>query len=75
MPLYEYRCLEDGELIELLRPMADADKPVDDPKGKGRTFVRVHSLFSVSGSPATGSTHVHSGPGCTCGNPHGPCNM
>ena len=25
MPLYEYRCEEDGELITLLRPMAEAE--------------------------------------------------
>jgi putative FmdB family regulatory protein len=72
--MYEYRCVEDGELITLLRPMADADKPVDDPKGKGRTFSRVFSTFAVSGSPV-GQTHVHTGPGCGCGNPHGPCGM
>lgn len=77
MPLYEYKSLEDGETIELLRPMADADKHVDDPKGKGRKFVRTLSTFQMSGSPrAAGSPqrgHVHSG-GCGCGNPHGPCN-
>ena len=74
MPLYEYRCIEDGELIELLRPMSDADAPVDDPAGKGREFVRVHSTFAVSGSPVA-APHVHkSGGGCGCGNPHGPCN-
>jgi putative FmdB family regulatory protein len=72
MPLYEYRCLEDGELIEMLRPMADADKPVPDPAGKGRTFARVLSTFSVAGSPVA-AAHKHSGPGCACGNPHGPC--
>lgn len=73
MPIYEYRCVEDGELIELLRPMAEADEPVDDPKGRGRQFVRVHSRFAVAGSPV-GATHVHKpGGGCPCGNPHGPC--
>ena len=75
MPIYEYRCESDGELIELLRPMADADKPVADPKGKGRKFTRVHSTFAVSGSPVSAPAHVHkSGGGCGCGNPHGPCN-
>lgn len=48
MPLYEYRCEETGEMITLLRPMAEADKPVEDPEGKGRTFSRVHSTFAVS---------------------------
>jgi putative FmdB family regulatory protein len=72
MPLYEYRCDEDGQVITLLRPMKDADKPVDDPEGRGRRFTRVHSTFAVAGSPV-GTTHVHTGPGCACGNPHGPC--
>ena len=70
MPLYEYRCNEDGETITLLRSMADADKPVDDPKGLGRTFVRTHSTFAV------GAGKVDTSPGgCACGNPDGPCNM
>jgi len=74
MPMYEYRCVEDGELIELLRPMADADKPVSDPSGKGRTFERVLSTFAVSGAAGVGApAHKHTGPGCGCGNPHGPC--
>ena len=47
MPLYEYRCEEDGELITLLRPMAEADEPVEDPEGQNRSFHRVHSVFIV----------------------------
>ena len=47
MPLYEYRCEETGTTITLLRPMAEADAPVEDPEGKGRLFKRVHSTFSV----------------------------
>jgi putative FmdB family regulatory protein len=70
MPLYEYKCEEDGETITLLRSMADADKPVDDPKGLGRTFVRTHSTFAVG----AGSVSAPPG-GCACGNPDGPCNM
>jgi putative FmdB family regulatory protein len=70
MPLYEYKCAEDGETITLLRSMADADKPVDDPKGLGRTFVRTHSTFAV------GAGNADSAPGgCACGNPDGPCNF
>ena len=30
MPLYEYHCPDTGETIELIRPMADADKPLSD---------------------------------------------
>ena len=70
MPLYEYRSREDGETITLLRPMADADKPIEDPKGLGRSFLRARSVFAV-GPSATSSP---SGPpGCPCGNPDGPC--
>ena len=34
---------EDGERITLLRPMREADDPVEDPAGRGRTFQRVFS--------------------------------
>ena len=64
-------------MISLLRPMRDADKPVDDPEAKGRTFARVHSTFAVKGAAVNvAATHKHSGHsgGCACGNPHGPCN-
>jgi putative FmdB family regulatory protein len=70
MPLYEYRCEEDGETITLLRPMADADRPVEDPKGLGRTFVRTHSTFAVGAGKAAAPSA-----GCACGNPNGPCSM
>lgn len=70
MPLYEYICQADGEVIELLRPAAQADDPVDDPKGRGRQFVRMHSTFAsrtgASGTPARdvslGQSHA-----CRCG--------
>lgn len=78
MPVYEYRAVEDGELIELIRPMRDADKPVDDPAGKGRTFERVHSTFTVNAAasqPNGGGPRMRGGGGCGCGNPHGPCGM
>lgn len=67
MPQYEYLCEKDGEVLTLLRPMRDADAPVEDPKGLGRVFVRKHSTFGVvGGTPGagSGSSHVHSGPGC-----------
>ncbi|MCH2135473.1 MAG: hypothetical protein MK101_02700 [Phycisphaerales bacterium] len=69
MPLYEYQCVEDGETITLLRTMADADAPVEDPAGAGRRFERVQSVFQVDadagarsgGPPAGGCGH-----GCAC---------
>jgi putative FmdB family regulatory protein len=73
MPLYEYVCEEDDEVIELLRPMRDADAPVDDPSGRGRRFVRVQSTFGVGGKPASGASLPVRGGMCGCGKPHGTC--
>lgn len=81
MPLYEYRCEQDGTLIELMRPMAEADAPVEDPDEKGRTFTRVLSVLRSGGSTSPtrerGSSgtasHVHSG-SCGCGRPRGSCS-
>ena len=50
MPLYEYICEQDGTVLELMRPMAQADAPVDDPAAKGRVFTRKLSMFSAGGS-------------------------
>ncbi|TVQ55579.1 MAG: zinc ribbon domain-containing protein [Phycisphaerales bacterium] len=74
MPLYEYRCEEDGTTIELLRPMAEADAPVDDPSGRGRSFKRVQSSF-LTGESKTGrsdrnASRPHGG-GCPCCTPRG----
>ncbi len=67
MPLYEYEATEDGEVITLLRPMSEADAPVEDPAGKGRTFRRRHSVFGVgSASPASESVPITGGC-CPCG--------
>lgn len=78
MPIYEYEAVEDGEVIEIMRSMKDADAPVDDPKGKGRTFRRKFSVFGVSGAAAASApsapAHVHSS-GCGCGRPHGSCGL
>lgn len=72
MPQYEYANDVDDEVIVLLRPMRDADAPVEDPSGRGRTFRRRHSVFGVAGSPV-GAAHVHSGPSCPCGKPKDRC--
>lgn len=71
MPLYEYVCKEDGAVLELIRPMAEADAPVDDPEGLGRTFQRKQSTFT-STAPETPFS-LPTGSGCGCGNPNGPC--
>ncbi|UCD75829.1 MAG: hypothetical protein JSV91_02705 [Phycisphaerales bacterium] len=65
MPLYEYRCEQDGATITLLRPMADADKAVEDPQGRGRTFIRVLSSFSVgSALPCEKGSGIEGCPSC-----------
>jgi predicted nucleic acid-binding Zn ribbon protein len=86
MPIYEYEAVEDGEVIELLRSMKDADAPVEDPAGRGRKFRRRLSVFGVSGaasgesssgpysSGASSGGHVHSA-GCGCGKPMGSCGL
>jgi len=80
MPVYEYICEEDGTRIELIRPMRDADAPVEDPERKGRKFTRAMSEVMV-GKAATGSSLPMTGPGqgpgtggmCGCGRRHGSC--
>jgi len=76
MPLYEYICEQDGAVIELLRPMKDADQPPPDPDGKGRRFVRKQSTFASksSGSASGGTSLMPSGPCCPCGKSKGQCS-
>ena len=73
MPLYEYICETDGEKLELLRPASEADAPVNDPRGKGRTFKRVHSTFAAKGSPL--AARASSGACCPCGKTAGSCRQ
>jgi putative FmdB family regulatory protein len=80
MPIYEYICEADGTTIELLRPMADADKPVPDPEGRGRRFVRKHSTFAAkSGSAPAGGRAASALPlasgCCPCGKRQGSCGQ
>ena len=68
MPLYEYVCEQDGAVVELLRPMAEADKPVEDPDGRGRVFKRKHSTFATGAGAAVGGGNLLSGNTCCpCG--------
>lgn len=76
MPLYEYAA-EDGTVIELLRPIADADKPVADPDGRGRVFTRRASTFAAQGGTpgvGKGAGHTHLGACCPCGKSAGSCS-
>ena len=73
MPIYEYISESDGAVIELIRPMAEADAPVEDPENKGRTFRRKLSSFSAKGGAV--SVPISNGPGgcCPCGKNQGAC--
>ncbi|MBL8763045.1 MAG: zinc ribbon domain-containing protein [Phycisphaerae bacterium] len=73
MPLYEYVSQADGEVIELLRAVSQADEPVPDPKGLGRVFVRKLSTFAPLSSSGPTARNVPLGGACGCGKPHGTC--
>ena len=74
MPLYEYVCEKDGTVLELMRPMDQADAPVEDPEGKGRRFVRQFSTFAAGWTCAGASRSVPAGGGCCpCGKNQGGC--
>lgn len=67
MPLYEYTCEEDGTTLTLLRSMAQADDPVEDPDGGTRIYRRVHSTFQTAQNGAGGCSTSSTGPsGCSC---------
>ena len=72
MPMYEYLCEEDGTRVTLMRPMRDADLPVEDPEGKNRRFVRALTAPMVAGK-ADGVSLTSGGGMCGCGKPHGSC--
>jgi len=74
MPLYEYASPTDGTVIELMRPMAQADDPVEDPQGKGRVFSRVLSTFATGGDTGRGNLlSRNTGGCCPCGKNKGSC--
>ena len=74
MPQYEYECDEDGEVLTLLRPMSEADAPVEDPESRGRVFSRRHSVFGVGRRGAAQSAPAASREGfCPCGMRPGGC--
>ncbi len=73
MPVYEYECPTDGTVIELIRPMNQADAPVQDPEGKGRTFRRRQSTFSTGKAGPASTSLPFAGGCCPCGKNKGAC--
>lgn len=72
MPLYEYLCEADGTRLELIRPMRDADAPVEDPEGRQRKFARVMSMPMLS-TPKGETSSPSAGGACGCGRRQGGC--
>ncbi len=79
MPIYEYICEQDDTRIELLRPMSEADAPVEDPQSKGRTFKRAMSAPNAKTAGGAGKgVSLGGGAGgsggcCPCGKTSGGC--
>lgn len=73
MPIYEYVCEQDGTRIELIRPMSEADSPVEDPQKKGRVFKRAMSVPNAKTSGGAG-TGMSLGTCCPCGKGAGSCS-
>ncbi len=71
MPIYEYVCEQDGTHLELLRPMSEADAPVEDPQNKGRVFKRAMSVPNAKTSG--GGSGMSLGTCCPCGKSSGGC--
>jgi hypothetical protein len=69
--MYEYECQDTGEVVTLLRPMSEADQPVEDSVGQGRTFVRRQSVFGVGS--ASGNPMAQAPGFCPCGKQEGSC--
>ncbi|MBM4415517.1 MAG: zinc ribbon domain-containing protein [Chloroflexi bacterium] len=74
MPQYEYRCRKCGADFELIRRIADLDKPVACPQCKSKRTYRRLSMFAVGRSstatPASGGDELDLG-GDEHGHSHG----
>ena len=66
MPIYEYRCREDGHKFEMLRTMDRAGDPAECPEcgSDGRRLLSLFASFSATDSGD--SSELAGGGGC-CG--------
>ncbi len=68
MPLYEYKCQDCGHHFDALRPMKDADKPIQCRSCHSEHTSRAMSVFFAS---SEGRVVASSGPGCgSCSGGH-----
>ena len=76
MPIYEYVCEKDGERLNS-SDRSQADSPVEDPKGLGRTFIACKSTFRRQGCQRVGRRRLDGrrvGGCCPCGRAAGACS-
>ncbi|NOZ06287.1 MAG: zinc ribbon domain-containing protein [Chloroflexi bacterium] len=72
MPLYEYTCHDCHVTFDILRPMSQADAPIECTHCHGSNTIRAISLFAAHSLDELGGTQSLSGGngGCaTCGSP------
>ncbi len=70
MPVYEYFCRTCNTRYDKLRPMRDADEPVNCPTCNEQNSVRTLSVFitvSNNAESSVTSDHSHAHGGCACG--------
>ena len=64
MPIYEYLCLDCRNTFDVLRPMGDADAPVQCEVCEGQRTSRMISLFFSQSESSPGSASTSA---CACG--------
>jgi len=65
MPIYEYLCQDCDLLIEIIRPIKDADMPVLCKRCHGARVRRIPSLFNAVGNQASQSSQGSACSGCS----------
>jgi len=72
MPLYEYSCRDCHVTFDALRPMSQADEPIECAQCHGSNTARAISLFAAHTVDALGSSQAIAGGGggcASCGSP------
>lgn len=72
MPVYEYECSDCERVTEALRPIRDADEPIDCEHCGGRRTHRAHSVFAAGASSGSDQSLPMAGCG-RCGEAGGSC--
>ena len=75
MPMYEYECVECEAVTEVLRPMSQADAPIDCEQCGSEKTKRKQSVFAAGTSDSQAPAMPLAAPCNTCGNAMGSCQM